>query len=96
MSRYLVTPWILPVPSQEVEKPPWVENRYKLVSLADMLQVGQRQPRLIGEPVLVDATTPHTAAYRALTQQKRDGRPVPIKLQRGETLYLEIKEVASA
>ncbi len=46
--------------------------------------------------VEVEASTPHTAAYRALVADRRDGRPVPLKLQRGEVLYLKLEEVASA
>ncbi|KKL67581.1 hypothetical protein LCGC14_2133550 [marine sediment metagenome] len=46
-----------------------------------------------GRAVAVEATTPHTAAYRALVGRRVQGRPVPVPLKKGESLYLRLQEV---
>lgn len=45
-----------------------------------------------GKAFTVEATTPHTAAYRALVGRRVQGRPVPVPLKKGEALYLRLQE----
>ena len=46
-----------------------------------------------GRAFAVEATSPHTAAYRALVGRRVQGRPVPVPLKKGEALYLRLREV---
>ena len=47
-----------------------------------------------GRAVAVEATTPRTAAYRALGRRVQD-RSTPVPLKKGEVMYLRLQEVGA-